>query len=147
MNRILIILTVIVSSAFTSFAQGGAKTNLLFNGFYIAKTGSVPAANLEILTYLRFYEDGTVYLQSVSSNDPPSVAKWFGRDKKFSQKGTYKIDGSSLSIRLNNKESEDIKLEGSVETTFTGSVKPDGQICLTRDKEPRENCFVFSKVQ
>jgi hypothetical protein len=131
---------------FSSFAQTENKTNILFDVLYIAKTGGVPAANIEIFTYLLFYDDGSVYLQSVSSNDPQSVSKWFGRGKKFSQKGTYKIDGANISIHLDNKDSEDSKLEGLVETNYKGTLMQNNQMCLVRDKEKEEKCFAFSKT-
>ncbi|MBL7746992.1 MAG: hypothetical protein JNM19_06165 [Chitinophagaceae bacterium] len=146
MKHSLVILTILTTISFHSYSQTETQPVVSFNGFYIAKTGSVPAANIEIFTYLLFYEDGTVYLQSVSANDPQSVAKWFGRDKKFSQKGTYIIDGSGIVVNLTNKDTEDAKLEGIVETSFKGSIKPNNQLCLVRDKETEEKCFVFSKI-
>ena len=146
MKQTLIILTILIITSIRSYSQADTKTNIFFNGLYIAKTGGVPAANIEIFTYLRFYDNGSVYLQSVSSNDPQSVSKWFGRDKKFSQKGTYKIDGSGIVIHLDNKASEDYKLEGPVETNYKGTIKTNNQICLIRDKETEEKCFVFSKT-
>lgn len=146
MKQALIVLTFLITTIFSSYSQAETKTTILFDGLYIAKTGGVPAANIEIFTYLRFYDDGSVYLQSVSSNDPSSVSKWFGRDKKFSQKGTYKIEGSNIIIHLNNKESEDVKLEGPVETNYKGVIKQNNQLCLIRDKEVEEKCFVFSKT-
>lgn len=146
MKKIIIFFTVLITTTFHSYSQVKTKINILFDGLYIAKTGGVPAANIEIFTYLRFYDDGSVYLQSVSSNDPQSVSKWFGRGKKFSQKGTYKIDGAGIKIHLDNKASEDSKLEGSVETNYNGAVKENSQICLTRDKETEEKCFIFSKT-
>lgn len=145
MKQTLILLTVLITTTFTSWSQAETKS-ISFDGLYIAKTGAVPAANLEIFTYLRFYADGTVCLQAVSSNDPVSVAKWFGIDKKFSQKGTYKIEGTEIIIQLNNKGTEDIKLEGLVETNYKGTIKPNNQLCLLRDKETEEKCFVFSKT-
>jgi hypothetical protein len=146
MKHVLICALILIIAPFASYAQTEAKANILFDGMYIAKTGSVPAANIEIFTYLQFYDDGSVYLQSVSSNDPQSVSKWFGRGKKFSQKGTYKIDGANISIYLNNKDSEDSKLEGSVETKYKGIIKQSNVMCLVRDKEKEEKCFVFAKI-
>lgn len=130
----------------SSYSQSETKSIILFDGLYIAKTGGVPAAKIEIFTYLRFYDDGSVYLQSVSSNDPETVSKWFGRGKKFSQKGTYKTDGANIIIQLDNKESADIKLEGPVETNYKGAIKQHNQLCLFRDKEVGEKCLVFSKI-
>ena len=146
MKKMIIFLTVLIMASFYSYSQTETKTNILFDGFYIAKTGSVPAANIEIFTYLRFYEDGIVILQAISSNDPKAVSKWFSRDKKFSQKGTYKIDGSKIIINVNNKESGDSRLEGPVETNYEGTINQSNQICLIRDKEADERCFVFSKI-
>ncbi len=146
MKQTLFFLTIIITTTFSSYSQSETKATIVFDGLYVAKTGGVPAANIEIFTYLRFYDDGSVYLQSVSSNDPESVSKWFGRDKKFSQKGTYRIGGSNITIDLNNKDSEDSKLEGFVKTNYKGAIKQNNQICLIRDKEPEERCFVFSKT-
>ena len=146
MKQIFLFLTFLVTTTFSSYAQTETKTNNLFDGLYIAKTGSVPAANIEIFTYLLFYDDGSVYLQSISSNDPQSVSKWFGRGKKFSQKGTYKIDGANISIHLDNKDSEDSKLEGFVETNYKGIIKQNNQMCVILDKEKEEKCFVFAKT-
>ena len=136
----------ILFTTFYSLSQKVDTANVLYNGLYIAKTGSVPAANLEIFTYLRFYEDRSVYLQSISSNDPQAVSKWFGRDKKFSQKGTFRIDGINIVVQLNNKDSKDSKLEGFKETKYNGTITQSNQMCLIRDEEKTENCFSFSKT-
>lgn len=50
-------------------------------------------------------------------------------------------------IRLNNKESEDAKLDGKVETLYKGTIKDNNKICLVRDNEKIENCFIFSKIK
>jgi hypothetical protein len=147
MKQTLICLSVLLTASFQSYSQPETKTNILFDGVYIVKSGSVLAANLDIFTYLKFYEDGSVYLQSVSSNDPVAVSKWFGRGKTFSQQGTYKLDGNKITIHLDNKMSEDRKLEGAVETDYKGSVRQDGHLCLLRDKETEEKCFAFTKTQ
>ena len=146
MKKLLVTLIVLLIANTDSFSQTESKASILFDGLYIAKTGSVPAANLEIFTYLRFYEDGTVYLQAVSSNDTEAVSKWFGRDKKFSQKGTYKIEGATIRIFLDNKNTADAKLEGDVETNYQGFIKQKSELCMIRNKEKEEHCFVFTKT-
>ena len=146
MKQTLFYFTVLLTTSLHSYSQTETQSKISFDGIYTAKTGGVPAANIEIFTYLRFYEDGTVCLQAVSSNDPETVSKWFGRDKKFSQKGKYKIDGSNIILQLNNKTSEDSKLEGFVETNYKGATTRDNQLCLIRDKELEEKCFVFYKT-
>jgi hypothetical protein len=110
MKYILITLAFTLNLIAVSFAQTGNKAGVSFDGIYIVKSGEVPAAKIEIYTYLRFYKDGTVCLQAVSSYDPKSVAAWFGRYKKYSQKGTFQVSGTNITIELDNKESEDIKL-------------------------------------
>jgi hypothetical protein len=147
MKHTFIILPIFLTTILNCYSQTGDKTNILYDGLYVAKTGSVPAANLEIFTYLLFDDDGSVYLQSVSSNDPQAVSKWFGRNKKFSQKGTYQIDGINIVIRLNNKDSKDIQVEGLQETRYKGTIKQGNQLCLIRDAETSESCFIFSKSQ
>ena len=146
MKKILTLQTIFLLATHCSYSQLEGKTGIFFDGLYIAKTGAVPAANIEIFTYLKFYDDGTVYLQSVSSNDPQSVSKWFSRDKKFSQKGLYAIDSGLITIQVNNSASEDSKLEGKAETNYKGVIKKNGQLCLIRNKEVEERCFMFSKT-
>jgi hypothetical protein len=146
MKQTLLFVTFLFTTIICCYAQSNKTNAINFDGFYIAKTGSVAAAKVDIHTYFRFYKDGSVYLQAITSNDPQTVSTWFGRFKKFSQKGTYKINGSSVSIQLSNKESKDFQLEGLEETIFKGTIKSSNQLCLTRDDESKVNCFDFSKV-
>lgn len=146
MKKISLLSCLLLSAAVTVHSQTAVGAKLSYEGMYIAKTGGVPAAKIEIFTYLRFYDDGAVVLQAVTSNDPESVGKWFGRDKKFSQKGTYQIKEGIVTILVNNKGTSDAKLEGAQQTSFKGSLKADGTLCLLRDKELEERCFVFAKL-
>lgn len=146
MKQTILFTVLLFSTSLFSYSQNDKSSNISYDGFYIAKTGKVEAAKVDIYTYLRFYKDGTVYLQTVTSNDPQTVSYWFGRFKKFSQKGYYRINNTTLSIQLNNKDSKDFQLEGLQETIFTGTIKSGNQVCLTRDNELKENCFEFSKV-
>lgn len=147
MKKKLILFAILFITACHSFAQKEEKLNVSYNGLYLAKTGAVPAANIEIFTYLRFYDDGAVCLQAVSSNDVTAVAKWFGKDKKYSQKGTYQIDGNKIIIRVNNKGTADAKLEGDVETGYKGSITQNNELCLIRNNETKEICFIFTKTE
>lgn len=139
MKKLLLFPTLLLSTVLC-FAQ------VSYDGLYIAKTGRVEAANIDIYTYLRFYRDGSVYLQAVSEHDPVAINRWFGRYKKYSQKGTYQVNGSTISIDVNNKETEDFKLEGFQETKYKGNIKTGNQLCLTQGAETKENCFAFNKV-
>lgn len=145
MKQVLLI-AFLFSKIICCYAQSDKANAISFNGFYIAKTGNIAAAKVDIHTYFRFYKDGTVFLQAVTANDPQAVSVWFGRFKKFSQKGTYQVNGTSISIQLNNKDSKDFQLEGLQETTFKGTIVTGNQLCLTRDNESKQNCFDFSKV-
>ena len=146
MKQTFLILSFFITTITFCYSQSHKSNVISFDGFYIAKTGKIEAAKLDIHTYFRFYRDGSVFLQTVTTNEPQAVSAWFGRYKKFSQKGTYIVDGTSVSISLNNKGSEDFKLEGLQETTYKGTIKSNLQLCLTRNNETKENCFEFSKV-
>jgi hypothetical protein len=145
MKKTLLFFLLMVSLG-SNYAQSSSSQSISFDGFYIAKTGRVEAASLDIYTYLHFYNDSTVYLQTVTSNSPQEVARWFGRNKSFSQSGTYQLKGNTISIQLNNKKSEDIKLEGLQQTVFSGKITSDNQLCMVRDKEVKEKCFAFTKI-
>jgi hypothetical protein len=131
---------------FCCYPQNNKGTTISFDGLYIGKTLNLGDTKIDIYTYLRFYRDGSVYLQAVNAKDPQAVSKWFGKFKKFSQKGTYQVNDVSVSIQLNNKESKDFQLEGLQQTTFKGSLKPGEPLCLIRDEESKETCFEFYKV-
>lgn len=141
----ILVLAFLATSSF-SIAQSDINQSISFNGFYIAKTGSIEDANADIYTYLRFYKDGSVYLQAVSSFDPDAVSKWFGRYKTFSEKGTYIVNDSSISISTNNKESEDYKLGVFEESKFTGTIRTGNQLYLKRDNGTGPFTFKFSPV-
>jgi hypothetical protein len=145
MKKYVTLLSVLLATTSFSIAQSGNST-ISFNGFYIAKTGSIEAAKADIYTYLRFYKDGTVYLQAVSSFNPEAVSKWFGRYKKFSEKGTYTVNDSSISISTNNKESEDFKLGVLEDSKFTGTIRQGNQLYLKRDNGTGPFTFLFSPV-
>jgi len=146
MRRFFLIAAIFLSAMGDLFSQSGSRSDISFDGFYITKTGTVANTNFEMYTYLRFYKDGTVYSQTVTSNEPQTVSSWFGRYKKFSLKGKYQLTGSSISITVDNKDSKDVKLEGLQETAYTGSIKSSNEICLTKAEETKENCFTFYKV-
>lgn len=111
---------------------GQAKTEVRFDGFYIAKTAviEIPNNDLNIFTYLRFYEDGTVYTQTVSDYDPKKVSKWFGKHGRFERKGTYKIEGSSITFHVTNDESTDKKLEGAMSNKYIGKILDEDKLEL-----------------
>ena len=146
MKQTFLLIIFLFATTFYSYSQSNNASDISLDGFYIAKTGRVEAANLDMYMYLRFYKDGSVYSQAVSAHDAQSVSNWFGRFKKFGKKGTYQVNGEKISIDLSNKDSEDFRLEGLEETTYKGTIQSNTQLYLTRDDETKEWLFDFSKV-
>lgn len=145
MRKIYLYLVVAVCFALTATAQQNSP--IAYNGIYIVESGSVQNdVGFKIYTYLRFYKDSSVYLQAVNSLDPVAVNRWFGRYKKFSQQGRYQVKGDSLFINVNNKGTEDIKLEGLQETTYKGTLSSGNKLCLYRDEETSQKCFSYYPV-
>jgi hypothetical protein len=146
MKQTFLIIILLLTTTLYCISQTNDKSVISFDGFYIAKTGTVPEASVDIHTYIRFYRDGSVYLQGVTSNDPQAVSRWFGRYKKFSQKGNYQIKGQEISIQLSNKDSKDFQLEGLQETKFKGTIETNKLMSLTRDTDSRKFTFEFNTV-
>ena len=142
-NILLLLFTCLLS--LSSRSQDNAQVS--FNGLYVVESGSVQGdANFRIYTYLRFYKDNSVCLQAVNSLDPAAVNRWFGRFKKYSQQGKYTISQDSIYLDLNNKGTEDIKLEGLQQTIYKGKINAGNKLCLVRDEEKEEKCFAFYPV-
>jgi hypothetical protein len=144
MKKLLLPVIFILTISIYSYSQ--TNKSLSFNGLYIARSGRVEEASADIYTYLRFYKDGSVYLQAVTANDPQKIASWFGRFKKYSQKGKYTISADGISLSLDNKNTEDYELEGLQETSYKGTITADDKLCLMRNAEKEKVCFLFSKV-
>jgi len=108
------------------------KTEIHFDGLYVSKTGEVniPNNKMDIYTYIRFYEDGTVYTQAVNSYAPEQVIKWFGKNGRFERKGEFKIDGTDLTFTVNNSESSDKALEGAKSDQYNGKITAQNQLTL-----------------
>lgn len=125
---VLLIGTISMLFAHTPFK----KSQINLNGLYIAKTGEIDIPNnkMDIYTYLRFYDDGSVYTQSVTSYNPEKVATWFGENGKFERKGTYQVNHNELNFSVNNDESTDKKLEGAMSNVYKGIIKDANTLLL-----------------
>jgi hypothetical protein len=112
--------------------QTEAKSHIRFDGLYVAKTGTIssPGNNIEIYTYLRFYEDGMVYAQAVNSYDPKKISEWFGKEGNFARKGTYKTNGAEITFTVTNEESPDKKLESIQTDKYSGKMTDDNKLYL-----------------
>lgn len=108
------------------------KTNILFDGLYVVKTGEVNIQNnkMEIYNYIRFYEDGAVYTQAVHSYDPEKVLKWFGKNGRFERKGEYKIVGADITFSVSNNESSDKEIEGAKTDKYSGKITDQNKLIL-----------------
>ncbi|SFM57751.1 hypothetical protein SAMN05428949_0040 [Chitinophaga sp. YR627] len=145
--RLLIMLTgAFFTLATDCYSQQKNTPAVSFNGLYISKTGTVADGKIDVYTYLRFYNDGSVYSQTVSSLDAQAVSAWFGRYKQYAQKGYYQVKGPKVDIQLSNKGLADARLEGEQQTMYEGNVSADNRLCLTAGSEKKENCFNFYPV-
>ncbi|WP_298717044.1 hypothetical protein [Chitinophaga sp.] len=139
--RILALVCVFVMQARVLQAQ-----DLHFDGIYSARTGHVSDSSADIHTYLRFYPDGAVILQSVTSGDARSVAGWFGRYKQYAQKGTYTMQNGQLVMQLTNEKAITTGQAGGTSTYLHGKLV-DGRLELTDTTDCSEFSYAFHSVQ
>lgn len=109
-----------------------SKADIRFDGLYVAKTGKMNIKNnkFELYTYIRFYDDGTVYTQTVSSFDPKAVSEWFGKGGQFERMGTYNTDGADITFTVTNDESPDKKIEGVKTDKYYGKITDENKLFL-----------------
>ncbi|WP_157962903.1 hypothetical protein [Chitinophaga deserti] len=115
--------------------------NIHFDGIYSARVHHVSQSD-DRQSYLRFYPDGAVFLQSGVSDDAKSVAGWFGRDKRYAQKGTYSWKDGELILQLNTET----RPEGVQNLALRGKVN-DGRLQLTDPLDCSELSFEFHEVK
>jgi len=134
MTRISTLTIVLLTTLMFSFSTVNYENDKInFDGMYIARTGTVSMLGndvMEIYNYIRFYDDGTVYTQSVASYDPQAVAKWFGKEGKFERSGSYKQKKKSLSFTVSNNEDPNKNIEGPKTDSYTGKIVDDEKIEL-----------------
>lgn len=127
------------------------KSNIHCDGLYVVKTAEIEIPNnkMEIFTYIRFYEDGTVYTQAVNSYDPEKVIKWLGKNGRFERKGEYKIEGADITFTVTNNESADKEIEGARSDKFSGKITDPNKLFLEvkySSGEVKNFWFEFVKV-
>lgn len=112
--------------------QASNELSIRFDGLYLTKTGeiNIPNNKMEIYTYIRFYDDGTVYTQAVNSYAPLKVSEWLGKEGRFERKGTYKTEGATITFTVTNDESADKKLEGAKTDKYGGRYTDEGKLFL-----------------
>lgn len=146
-NNIIAFTTILLLTSITVFAQNEKK--LRFDGLYIAKTGviKIPNNDMDIFTYLRFYEDGTICTQTINAYAPDKVSKWFKKDGRFERKGTYKINGANITFIVTNEESEDKRIEGAKADKYIGKILDDNKLLLEvtfNDGTVKETSYEFA---
>jgi hypothetical protein len=149
-TRLLTFLAVLTLASMTALGQ--TEQTLQFDGLYVAKTGEVniPNIKMEIYTYIKFYKDGTVYTQSVTSYDPKAVIQWFGKDGRFERKGAYEIDGVTISYTVTNDESPDKKIEGPKTDKYSGQMEDGNKLSLKvtyNNGDVKDLSFEFVKAE
>lgn len=129
-NLLFIFLVSAASFSFSLFESEKIYPN--FDGLYIGKTGEVdiPGKKMEIFNYVRFYADGTVYTQSVTSYDPEAVSKWFGKKGRFERSGTFKIKKGTITFAVSNSDSPDKQLEGAKTDNYSGKISASEKLNL-----------------
>ena len=146
---VVAIITILTLTSIDSFAQSNKSVG--YDGLYIVKTGEVNIPNnlIEIYTYIRFYQDGTVYTQTVSAYDPVKVIEWLGKEGRFEYMGNYHIDGKNINFTVNNNDSPDKALEGAKTNKYIGIIK-EGTLKLKltyNSGEAKDFTFVFVAVE
>jgi len=132
--------------------QYSEPSKIRFDGLYTAKTGviNIPNNKMDIYTYLRFYDDGTVYTQAVTSFSPKKVANWLGENGRFERKGKYNIEGADINFIVTNDESSDKEIEGAKTDVYYGRITDDNKLYLQinyNNGEHKEYWFKFTAVE
>ncbi|MBR9847604.1 MAG: hypothetical protein GYB35_16550 [Algicola sp.] len=148
-NKIIVLLIFHSLISVSLFSQN--KHKVLFDGMYIAKTGEINTGEtkMEIYTYVRFYDDGTVYMQTVNEYNPTSVSKWFGKNGTFSKMGKFEIENDKISFMTSNDNTLDKKLLGKRSIDFNGKIINDKKLILNLiyvDSEIKDVLFEFATL-
>lgn len=123
------------------------------NGLYVAKTKEIKTENLqmEIYTYIRFYEDGKVITQSVNALDPKSVSKWLLKEtKRYERIGDVNCKGNNCEFEVSNKDLEDSKIEGVLTDRYLCKIMDNNKILIdvSLNKNKTESYwFDFYKIE
>ncbi len=129
-----------------------SRTHIRFDGLYIAKTKSMKVGDnqIEIYSYIRFYSDGQVYTQAVTSYAPEKVIKWLGKNGRFERSGNYKLTGSEIEFVATNNASDDKNLEGPMKDSYNGKITNENKLFLQvkyNDTTAKDFWFDFVKTE
>lgn len=121
--------------------------NLQFDGLYLAKTGQISSVAADDYTYLRFYPDGAVFLQSVPDGDAKSVSKWFGKHKRYDQKGTYHMKNGAIELQFAGEGQNPESAMAGIQTVKLQGTVANGQLELNDSVKCTQLTYVFHGVE
>lgn len=130
-----------------------AKFPFQTKGLYVARTKQIKTENLqmEIYTYLRFYEDGKIITQSVNTLNPTSVSKWLLKEnKRYERIGVVNCNDNNCVFEVTNKDLDDSKIEGVKTDKYTCKITDNNKILIavSIDNGETENFwFDFYKIE
>jgi len=76
-------------------ASANESASVRTDGVYLRRYPNHPAT----LTYLRFYDDGTV-IGVTAMGEPRYLLRWFNRERDSISKGQFRVQGSSIEFTL-----------------------------------------------
>ena len=140
MKKILFTLC-FIQFIFVSVQAQSDKSPISFDGIYMAITegGTVKGKKDRIAIdeqnavemYIRFYDDGTVYVQtSKGLSTVGYVSDDIGRDGNFEYSGEYEIKKDKISFTVSNSEHPDLDYRGKASIKFKGKIISSGWLKL-----------------
>lgn len=145
MKRIIITLLVLLGFALGAMAQDN-ENSVRYDGMYVAQTGGDGVSKVteyKTFMYLRFVDNGKVYVQTASSNNAEAISRWFGPNM-YEYSGTSKIDGSAIEVLTNNEGSNNLAVDGPMNLNFRGKILSSEALSLeVEHNDGRKEVFDF----
>lgn len=141
MKKSLLMLCLIQFIFVSVQAQDSAKSPISFDGIYMAVTeGGVVKGKKDkvrideqnaVEMYIRFYEDGTVYVQtSRGLSTVGYISNAIGKDGDFEYCGEYTIKKDKITFTVSNSEHPDPDMQGTISIKFKGKIVSSGWLKL-----------------
>ncbi len=119
-----------------------------YSGLYVAST-SAKLIEKELkykYSYIRFYENGDVFMEFMSEDSPTILKKQNSADLNYDLKGTFKINGAEISIFLTKIESNGSEHNNPISLKYSGTIAGENKIFLrryTKNGDPIDFFFDF----
>jgi hypothetical protein len=109
-------------------SQQTQAPKIRFDGYYVADTDL--RKDNECFTYIRFYEDSTVYVKKQAEDDSENIAKIFSRDGEFDKRGNFTVNGVEISFSVSSDTSK-YNTEIDIEREhYIGKITNNGKLFL-----------------